>query len=291
MSTGSMPSQLTVEGDPPAVDGGQRARQGRDAGTGRRATVSGSTLPRETVTTGSTGAPRGTSGRSPPAKSTTNLRRLRSGGWPMMPPRPIRVAMHWASGGRAGRVGAPVQPVARARAPGPVPAARAGPEGHDVVEGLVGGRQLDQVEAALAPVAQRLDPERGPRARSGHPRPGSVSNLRSRWRRPKPRGFSSLNQETRRLGGLTSGRQTHSPLPRHIASPSESWISCAPFVGHRGGRSRRTGTCWSAARCRAARTCRRMNSWAVTSMIVTPPEPRRSGRRRSHSRSPGARRR
>ena len=43
--------------------------------------------------------------------------------------------------------------------------------------------------------------------------------------RPKPRGLLSENAETMIRGGLLSGRQSRSPLPDHISSPSESCTS------------------------------------------------------------------
>ena len=72
---------------------------------------------------------------------------------------------------------------------------------------------------------QRLDPDRRAGARSGTPRPGSG---RSRGRAAAGRSRAGSRRGRTRPAarvGLVSGRQTHSPLPRHIESPSESWIS------------------------------------------------------------------
>jgi hypothetical protein len=97
-----------------------------------------------------------------------------------------------------------------------------------------------------------------------------VAKSRSRWSRPKPRGFSSPNQETRICGGLTSGRQSHSPLPRHIASPSESWISSRQSSETRRSFSPNWYMLVSGA-MPSRSTGRRGNRCAVTSITVAPP--------------------
>ena len=105
------------------------------------------------------------------------------------------------------------------------------PEGHDIVVGLVVGRDLDSAGRGPCPSrpAARSTPTGG--ARSGTPRPGSGRN---RGRAAAARSRAGFRRETRRpagCGGLASGRQTHSPLPRHIDEAVGIVDLLAPLVG------------------------------------------------------------
>ena len=177
--------------------------------------------------TGSTGASLGISARSPPAKSTTNLRKFLGLGWtkPVTPPRPIRVPTQTATDGldRAALApdGCDRQFELRARHRRAVGL----PEGDDVVVGLALGRDLAQQDAALAPAGQGLDPDRGA-ALVAERLVLVVGEIAVALQQPEAaRIFVEEGVETWSCGGLVSGRQTHSPLPRHIERPSESWIS------------------------------------------------------------------
>ena len=90
-----------------------------------------------------------------------------------------------------------------------------------------GGRDLDQPDLALAPVALRLDPEAGPRSVCA-PCPGSWSK---RGRAASGRSRADCCRGTRDLqrAGLASGRQIHSPLP--VASAARR--NRAPRAGSR----------------------------------------------------------
>ena len=70
--------------------------------------------------------------------------------------------------------------------------------------------------------------------------------------------------------GLVSGRQTHSPLPRHIESPSESWISSRHSSLPRRSFSANQNMLVIGAMPRRSIGWRG-NSRALTSMVVTPP--------------------
>ena len=105
-------------------------------------------------------------------------------------------------------------------------------------------------------------------ARSGTPRPGSG---RSRGRAAAGRsraGSRRGTSETCSARGLVSGRQTHSPLPRHIESPSESWISSRHSSVPRRSFSPNQNMLVMGAMPRRSIGLRG-KSWAVTSIVVT----------------------
>ena len=84
-------------------------------------------------------------------------------------------------------------------------------------------------------------------------------------------GLVSANEVTSRRLGLTSGRQIHSPVPDWIEQPV-GVVHLGPIVLAVGGAgSRRRGTCWSAAQCRASSPCSRRKMRACTSITVSAP--------------------
>ena len=91
-----------------------------------------------------------------------NLYTPRGRGLPGWPPRPMRVATSAPAARRKGSSVDPVQPVAVVEARAGLGRLLGQPVGDDVVVDLVVGRDLDQLHHALAPVAERLDPEAGP---------------------------------------------------------------------------------------------------------------------------------
>jgi hypothetical protein len=98
------------------------------------------------------------------------------------------------------------------------------PERNDVVVGFVSGRDFDQINRPLAPVALWLDP-------------GAwtlvvvvvevfvMAEVTAALQQTKPSGFSTEKLLTDKCFGLFSGRQIHSPLPAWIARPDESCSS------------------------------------------------------------------
>ena len=106
------------------------------------------------------------------------------------------------------------------------------PIGDDIIVDLVIGWDFDELHAAFAPVANRLDPN----ARTLIVKSTVVLyalNWRSRWSRPKPFGCASKNVLVRTLDGSFSGRQIRSPAPVQMLSPSLSWISGRQSVAMR----------------------------------------------------------
>ena len=131
---------------------------------------------------------------------------------------------------------------------------------------------LHQLDAAGAPVAERLDPGARPRlvARLEVLVVGEAAVALHAGR--SRAGLVSANDVTSSRFGLTSGRQIHSPVPDWIDSPSESCTSGRKSLAAGGGwfspkkymlRERRDARAWSTSSRRKMR--------ALTSMAVSMP--------------------
>ena len=123
---------------------------------------------------------------------------------------------------------------------------------------------LDQLHAALAPVARGLDPGARPLLVVRSRGPGSAPKSRSRCSSPKPRGIAVLERADSSVRRIVE----RPPDPLAAAGVHQQAVRIVDLAA--GSRrnpsrcSRRARTCWSAARCRAARSCVRGNSDACT---------------------------
>ena len=187
----------------------------------------------------------------------------------MTPPRPIRVPTQMASGGRAGGSG-PSGAVGELEL-WPGAGGSTGPERHDVVVGLVGGRDLDQEAQPPLPQSCSGSTQTEGRALVAERLVLVVVEVAVALQQAEAARVLVDEGETCSVGGLVSGRQTHSPLPRHIDSPSESWISSRHSSRPR--RSFSPNQNMLVMRCDAQplRSACAGTAAPVTSMVVTPP--------------------